>query len=326
MLFTLLLLMAVPQTAQAQDEPTIAKDSVVVSTTQDFGGLRCPDCWRPGITFRVNGPIASGSKLWVEFGIPGTKERVTLECETGEIGKGEWWTTGCLAGPDKKAAFTGLVDFAIHMRNALAGTNTTLFTGKAKVGKHRRSPTSKEFEYYVDEDWRIPIGYLYTRSGYRHVNALNADIWFRDNPPEVRGYLFYQGKEIDKNRCTPGGNSDRDPVTGAAYVWTMIDCEFQETLETDPGAHASPGFHVLSQNPGDYEIKVLQAGQLTRTAKFTVNADGSFDNGIASANKLGSNRVIVPVKVMGNPDGPWDPLAWKTGAFYGNPLTGFTIP
>jgi hypothetical protein len=56
-----------------------------------------------------------------------------------------------------------------------------------------------------------------------------------------------------------------------------------------------------------------------------VNADGSFDNGIASANKLGSNRVIVPVQVVGD-QSPWDRNAWKMDAFYGNPLSGFTAP
>jgi hypothetical protein len=80
---------------------------------------------------------------------------------------------------------------------------------------------------------------------------------------------------------------------------------------------------ALSKNPGEYEIKVLSAGHLARSVKFTVAADGSFDNGIASANKLDSERIIVPVQVIGN-QGPWDKTAWKTGAFYGNPLTGFT--
>ncbi len=59
---------------------------------------------------------------------------------------------------------------------------------------------------------------------------------------------------------------------------------------------------------------------------LSADANGSFDNGIATANKLGSDRVIVPVKVIGDQDGVWDKLAWKTGAFYGNPLTGFTWP
>jgi hypothetical protein len=34
----------------------------------------------------------------------------------------------------------------------------------------------------------------------------------------------------------------------------------------------------------------------------------------------------VAVQVLGDADGPWDKNAWKTDAFYGNPLTGFTAP
>jgi hypothetical protein len=41
---------------------------------------------------------------------------------------------------------------------------------------------------------------------------------------------------------------------------------------------------------------------------------------------LGSKKVIIPVAVVGTLDGPWNKLAWKTEAFYGNPLTGFTAP
>ena len=50
----------------------------------------------------------------------------------------------------------------------------------------------------------------------------------------------------------------------------------------------------------------------------------SFDNGIASAYKLGSDRVVVPVLIIGDQDGMWNRTAWKTDAFYGNPLTNFT--
>ena len=61
--------------------------------------------------------------------------------------------------------------------------------------------------------------------------------------------------------------------------------------------------------------------------KFTIGPDGKFvDNGIAVANKLNSSAVLVPVKVVGTLDGQWQPIAWKTDAFYGNPLQGFTAP
>jgi len=36
--------------------------------------------------------------------------------------------------------------------------------------------------------------------------------------------------------------------------------------------------------------------------------------------------MILPVKIIGASDGPWDANAWQTGAFYGNPLTDFAVP
>ena len=39
---------------------------------------------------------------------------------------------------------------------------------------------------------------------------------------------------------------------------------------------------------------------------------------------LCGDRVVVPVAVLGEQDGRWDRAAWKTDAFYGNPLNGFT--
>jgi hypothetical protein len=54
--------------------------------------------------------------------------------------------------------------------------------------------------------------------------------------------------------------------------------------------------------------------------------NGKLDNGIASANKLGTGRVIVPVTIIGDQDGQRDRAAWKTEAFYGDPLMGFTAP
>ena len=69
--------------------------------------------------------------------------------------------------------------------------------------------------------------------------------------------------------------------------------------------------------------QMFQSKKLARSLKFTVAADGTFDNGIAKNSKLGRSRVIVPVQIIGDQDGVWDRNAWKD-AFYGNPLIGFT--
>jgi hypothetical protein len=49
------------------------------------------------------------------------------------------------------------------------------------------------------------------------------------------------------------------------------------------------------------------------------------DNGLVKRNNLGTNRIIMPVQVIGSEGPDHDPAAWKTGAFYGNILSGFSL-
>jgi len=86
-----------------------------------------------------------------------------------------------------------------------------------------------------------------------------------------------------------------------------------------------PPFQI-SANPGEYEVKVLWNNRLARSIKFTAGADGKPDDRIATANKLGSDRAIVPAQIIGDQDGLWNAAAWKAEAFYGNPMAGFMVP
>jgi len=111
--------------------------------------------------------------------------------------------------------------------------------------------------------------------------------------------------------------------------WTRVKCYFPTVKswdKTPAGRSNANELFMITSNPGEYEVKVLWNNRLARSIKFTVRADGSFDNGIASANKLNTFRVVVPVQIIGDQDGLWDRAAWKTDAFYGNPLAGFTPP
>lgn len=302
--------MATPPVSSAQDaadQVTILKDTIRVETYLHTFDLRgAPPQWSPVIKFQLSGPQPDGSRLWAEASFPGKPKWRTGDCSRLITETNGW---ECLGRSEKESVrFIGLVDFSIHISNELLGTNSTLFQGKAKVAKtppRFKDPTS--FEYYVDDDWRVPIGYL------SHGRTLNIEMWFRGKPGTVQPFLFYQGKQVAKGENC--GGADYEP---AAYLWWPVDCEFF-------GEGSDDVTEQLSKAPGEYEIKVLQENRLTRTAKFRVAADGSFDNGIASANKLGSAKVIVPFKVSVDL-APWDHLAWKTGTFYGNPLTGFTAP
>ncbi len=243
---------------------------------------------------------------------------------------------------------------------------TTLFSGKAKVMKSRSNEHGpkavNKFVFYVDHDWTLPIGYVYLAPGSAggwDQPQLEAVFWargdFSSSPggpkpafSSIGAHLLYQGKEVGlifldgdpiyRASCGPEHTlettrtvSETVPQQGK---WTRVECKFVsvwgwnktgEDRKPLPGETGRP--HVLAGNPGEYELKILASGRLARSMKFTVAEDGTIvDNGIAKANKLGSDKVIVPVKFTGTPDGVWNKLAWKTEAFYGNPLTGFVAP
>jgi len=355
----LIVLLSCSTESLAQDQPTIAKDSVQVNafTLSSYKKNFKIFSWVPKMEFRVNGPIASGSQLSAEFTVPGTGAWVKFDCKTEETQSGRWWKTECGGrdiSEDKGSTYTGTVNFTIKLRNELAGNDSTLFTGRIKVAKAHSNETGPDyvnhFVYYVDDDWNLPIGYLYlTPDDVRGMKfpGFNMAFWVRGDPTNFQPHLFYQGKEVGKINYgsdevgRAGCGSDIENET-THYVddslpqkakWGRVVCSFPnikgwdttgETREPFPGQTGS--IHFIKTNPGDYELKVLWRNHLARSIKFTVGADGNFDNGIATANKLGSNRVILPVQIIGDQDGAWDKNAWKTDAFYGNPLTGFSAP
>jgi hypothetical protein len=342
-------------TAQAatggEDGPTIVKDSIQLNafTHNVYRGNYDQWSWVPRIEYRVNGPIPSGSQLYVEYTIPGSAP-VQFDCATEEVQRGRWWKTSC-GGRDipeaKSTTYTGPINFAIRMRNELAGTNATLFTGKAKVGKVRSNEQGpkavNKFVYYVDHDWNLPIGYVFLTAdelnGWERPD-FHVAFWVRGEAVKFQPHLFYQGKEVGKKffegeevgkaSCESELDNNTthfvDDSVPQKAKWSRVRCSFPNVKGWDKTGE-KPGLFgplfLLGANPGDYELKVLWNNRLARSVKFKVGADGKLDNGIASANQLGSDRVIVPVQIIGDQDGQWDRTAWKTEAFYGHPLTGF---
>ena len=148
------------------------------------------------------------------------------------------------------------------------------------------------------------------------------------------GKMFSDGEQVGKPSC--GTYEIEDNPTHITephgqFIWTRVKCNFSTVRGWDRTGEKNETMfgplYLMNENPGDYEIKIIYKGHLVRSIKFAVGADGKItDNGIATSNKLGNNRVIVPVQVLGDSDGQWDKNAWKTDAFYGNPLTGFTAP
>ena len=344
---------ALAGSATTQDGPTIAKDSIQITafTFNVYKGNYDQWSWVPRMQFRVNGPIASGSQLYVEFSLP-TGPWVKFDCRTESIEKGYWWKTECGGRDipeDKGSLYTGTVNFTIKMRNELQGTDATMFSGKMKVAKAHSNEVgpkaANKWVYFIDHDWNLPIGYVYLTPSDLHgwkMPDFHVAFWVRGDPYKFDPHLFYQGKEVGKKffEGTEVGRAGCEAVienNTTHYVedslpqkakWSRVECDFplikgkNETGE--PTSSIFGELFTLDKNPGEYEFKLLWNNKLARSIKFTVQPGGKFDNGIATANKLGSDIVIVPVQIIGDQDGMWNKNAWKTDAFYGNPLTGFT--
>lgn len=341
--------------AARQEVPTIAKDSVQLRafTYNVYKGSYDTWSWVPLISYRVNGPIPSGGQLYVEYTVPGAPP-VRFDCNTEQTAAGRWWKTEC-GGRDgvpeeKSSVYTGSFSFAIKMRNELAGTDATIFNGKAKVAKVHSNEIStgkfaNHFVYYVDHDWNMPIGYVYyTPDDLKGWDRpiLHIAFWVRGDAYKFDPHLFYQGKEVGKMfydgtevgkaSCEPDVENNTtqyvdEKLAPQKAKWARVVCEFGNVRAWDKSGE-EPGMfgalYQLDKNPGEYEFKLLWNNKLSRTIKFSVPAGGKLDTSLATSNKLGTDRLIVPVTVLTDQDGTWDKAAWKTDAFYGNPLTGFT--
>jgi hypothetical protein len=342
--------------APDDDQPTVVKDTVQVTafTYNVYKGNYDNWSWAPIIKYRVNGPIPSGAQLYVEFSLP-TGLWVKFDCGTEETTAGRWYQTECGGRDgvpeDKSSTYTGLVTFNIKLRNELAGTNSTLFTGKAKVEKaHSNEAGPKavnKWVYFINHDWNLPIGYVYltpdSLKGWDWPD-FHVAFWIRGDSYRWDPHVFYQGKEIgrialDGDQIGRAGCESEVDNNTTHYVeetlpqkakWSRIVCSFPnikglakniEMPSLIPGQVGQ--IYNLAENPGEYEFKILQNNKLSRSMKFSVSKDGLVENGIATNSKLGRNRVIVPVQIIGDQDGVWDKNAWKD-AFYGNPLVGFT--
>ncbi|BCM91997.1 hypothetical protein IAD21_03876 [Abditibacteriota bacterium] len=302
-------------------------------------------CWMPEVTFTVLGPVPLGSQFTVDYTKSTGAPWYSVECPTYKVepgGYGRFQSPVAPGHADKRATLAiGTFGFKIRYANSLSGAHSTLMTGKFSVNKiHKGIATAafkNQFEYTVNQDWRLPVGFLwYNMQNDPKVPYLTASMWIKGDSDDTRlaGYLFYNGKQIASTKsdgtayksfsllATSGDTNDP--------TWEYWDFNFATTrvynLDTE-SANNWDNVFFLDKNPGAYEVRVLRDGHLARTAKFTVGADGKIvDNGLSAKNNLGTLAFVLPVKVMGTTDGKWDPLAWKTGAFYGNPMQGFTAP
>lgn len=334
-------------TALAQTPATtILKPTLMVRAQLERRYWKQPDLpnfwsWKPQVSFSVTGPIPDASFFTVEFTTPDGKAWFSWESRPFSVEAGQTYDveSGNLASNiDKTTTIaTGTFGFKITLKNNLNGTSQEMYRGTYKVGKKFAGTTNVNFKnqyaFYVEHDWALPIGYisLNTRENPKSPR-LNVGMWMRGNinSDRIGAYIFYNGKQIANTKSTDKGVANEvKPIIAEGddsgeFRWGYWKFDFFKILGYADESSVSDVF-IMKKNPGIYEIKVLLDDEIVRTASFTVGSDGKLaDNEIAAKNGFSGMGTIIPVKVIPVKEPGLNLQAWKTDAFYGNPLTDFT--
>lgn len=296
--------------------------------------------WYPNVKFDVLVPVEQGSKIYVEFdkanGTPWMKvtmDTPMLEDDVWETIKPERIDS---EAEEKLASIDfGVFNFRIKIKNALAGSEKVLFSGKFKVTQlslDQNIPENKgKKEFMVDYDWQLPIGYVWVNpESNEEVPIISTQVCLKGNleAGKQEAYLFYNGKQISTD--TASTYSTKNVLTSGAdephHRYSILQFNFNNirAFNKSGGMNNYVQNFFIDKNPGNYEIKVLRNNQIVRTINFLVGKDGKIvDNAIAKNAKLGGVRMIFPAKISGTLDGTFNANAWQTDGLFGNVLSGF---
>jgi hypothetical protein len=240
---------------------------------------------------------------------------------------------------DKKSIVTGGL-FGLKITNIR--DNSTVFQGKFKVVRYKPQNTDarykNEVDYYVDYDWKLPIGFadVEWQSNDSDYATPTIRMWFKGDlkGDNLEARLFHNGQQI---ATTDDGGS----VNSAERYWadkrgddqSLFWNEFKfswpnrvEFIVKEDARNYTRYEKTLwlNQMPGEYVVKVYYNGEQVRETRFSIGSNGTYaDNGIAKRNNLTTNKLILPVKVMGTLD-KWNAVNAKAQGFYGNPVNGLT--
>jgi len=324
---------------------TILKPFLSVRAQRDLRYWKQPNLdnywsWMPKVNFTVTGPIADASFFTVEFTTPDGKPWFTWESAPLSVPEGGFYnleSEAVSSWQDKRSTIaTGTFGFKITLKNNLNGTAQEMYRGQFKVNKKFAGTENANFKnqyaFYVDQDWALPIGYLSLDYRQDAVSPkLDVGMWFRGDHDRANlvAYLFYNGKQISntKNSDKGAGSAVKSLIAEGddthEFYWAYWNFAFFNVRASD--SDNFPNVHILKNNPGTYEIKVLLDDEIVRTATFTIGKDGRpVENNIASSNGFGGMGTVLPVRIIPAKEGALNLAAWKTDAFYGNPLSGFT--
>jgi hypothetical protein len=226
-------------------------------------------------------------------------------------------------------------------------TKENVFQGKFKVAKFLRpysERTPNRFAFFVEHDWTLPtayVGFHFSHFIYQNENVggfpVVVSAWLKGDvqDDQLEARLFYKGQQIavrqfgrTDGRFWAERTSEFSAIAPDPPVWKLWKFEWENVLFDNGGSFNRESFRnafFADKNPGEYIVKINRNGAPLREIKFTVMPDGSLDDGgLSKQIFLPYHTIIVPAKVLGTNE-KWNPAAWKTESFYGNPLTGMML-
>ena len=302
LIFTFILSFSLIVSAQIP-AATILKPTLSVRAQRDLRYWKQPTLdnywsWMPKVNFMVTGPIPDASFFTVEFTTPDGKPWFSWDSAPISVPTGGFYaieSETVRSWQDKRSTIaTGTFGFKITLKNNLNGTSQEMYRGTYKVNKKFAGTENINFKnqyaFYVDQDWALPIGYL-SLDKIQDANSPKLDIgmWFRGDFDSDRlvAYLFYNGKQISNTKSSDKGTGGprvsliAEGDDKREFYWSYWNFAFYNVRAAQSDNY--PTVHILKNNPGNYEIKVLLDDEIVRTASFTVGTNGQIiENNIAS--------------------------------------------
>lgn len=236
----------------------------------------------------------------------------------------------------KASAINTVGTYGVKVSNSKTGE--TIFQGKFKVNRlaHADEPKEKNlFYFFVDNDWLIPIGYAgYDIGSWRTAENYPAVMmWFKGglSHDEFEAVLFHNGQKIattDKGGFIStiqerGGNCYQIREVCEFHLWRFSWNNFLLNDKTWV-KEKYPNALLTGDLTGEFTVRIYYKGEQVREAVFALAANGAPVRN-AFSEQIFSTLSLMPVKASGTAE-KWNPNAWKTDLFYGNPLAGFAAP
>jgi hypothetical protein len=318
-----LFLLAIPAAAQ----PQLDKLSLNIRLQAHRGHPEWR--WTPTVDFTILGKMSDSAAITIEYTNPAGKSFVKLEC--ADNGNSYDETSDVMdCGNNLDAAsstnLTGVFGFKIMLTDELNGINSTLYSGRFTVDKYLYNPVkspafNKNFYYFVNYDWRLATAAIGVRKTEYTPFHLSAWVWVKAErtQPDGMAYLFYNGKKIGESSY--GVDMSYGTEENDAVEFSLLRFDFKTIFSP---SESNSTWWKLYENPGEYEVKVLRKGELTRVFKFSIGQDGKIiQSNFGKELVSGSIRSISPVTMSGTVDGPVNQTILKSG-WWGNQISGVT--